>query len=64
MDDTFESVFEVDEDASSDLVNQVFDEVGLDFAYSVGSAPMKGKEKSSVSDADVESYLAQFEKQS
>ena len=65
MDDTFESVFEGDEEAEADLVNQVFDEVGLDFAKSIGSIPMaKKKESTTVTDANVEKYLAQFEKES
>jgi hypothetical protein len=64
VDDTFDSVFEVDEAEQSALVNQVFDEVGLDFAHSVGSVPLKQKEKTPVSSAEIESFLAQYEKES
>lgn len=62
MDDVFDSVFEGDADAEDDLVNQVYDEIGLDFSQSAAKVPKsKVSNNTKVSEDDLNKFLSQYE---
>eukprot|EP00494_Astrolonche_serrata_P026141 UN26402 len=61
MNDMMEDAFEVDEDEEDELINQVLDEVGIDFENDMVDAPMKKKnvqkQEETAKDEDLEARL-------
>lgn len=55
MDEVYDSVFEGDEEKESDIMNQIYDEIGLDYAQSAPAAPIKSPAQ--VSDEQVDELV-------
>ena len=55
MDDVYDSVFEGDEEKESDIMNQIYDEIGLDYAQSAPAAPIRSPAQ--VSNEQVDEFV-------